>query len=128
MPFSHEPSELSERGSRNYLSGLAAEESVVRKYQARGATLIARRWRGTSGEIDLIFSKDRMLIFVEVKKSRSFAEAAARLTAAQISRVIAAAEEFAARGRGGSRAVIRIDAALVDEAGAVDVIENISVM
>ena len=126
MPFANMQTARSERGNRNYLSGLAAEASVVTHYEGRGARLIARRWRGTSGEIDLIFSMDRTLVFVEVKKSRSFAEAAERLTASQLLRVMNAAEEFVARGKGGSRALVRIDAALVDQVGAVEVIENIS--
>jgi hypothetical protein len=43
-----------ERGLRAWHSGFSAEEAVARRYQAQGYAVAARRWRGLSGEIDLV--------------------------------------------------------------------------
>ena len=117
---------VTHRGTRNYLSGLAAEDCVVREYVAKGAVPVARRWRGRSGEVDLVLMMGDLLIFVEVKKSRTFAKAAERLSHAQLSRIMSAAEEYAAGSHAGTSPVLRIDAALVNEIGEVDIIENVS--
>ena len=63
-------------GLVNHLKGMAAEQSVISACEAKGCHLVARRWRGQAGEIDLIFSQGPILIFVEVKASRDFAAAA----------------------------------------------------
>lgn len=114
-------SALHHRGHRNYQAGLAAEGIVERHYVSLGATLIAQRWRGKhGGEIDLIFRHGDRLIFVEVKKSKSHASAASRITRVQMARIMTSATEFL----DGKRAPMRIDVALVDGIGAVKVIEN----
>ena len=41
-------------GSVSYYAGLAAEEAVSRDYLARGLPITRSRWRGRSGEIDLV--------------------------------------------------------------------------
>ena len=41
-------------GATSYHSGLAAEGQVAAYYQANNHSIAARRWRGISGEIDLI--------------------------------------------------------------------------
>jgi len=105
-------------------AGLAAEESVARHYLARGHRVRARRWRGHGGEIDLVVEADGETVFVEVKKSNSFAAAAARLGPAQIRRLLAAASEYAECLPGGQDAAMRFDLACVDGAGRVEIIEN----
>ncbi|HAW48589.1 MAG TPA: PII uridylyl-transferase, partial [Roseovarius sp.] len=55
-----------ERGLRAWLSGQAAEESVARHYEARGVRILARRWRGESGEIDLVLRAPDTYVFCEV--------------------------------------------------------------
>ena len=126
MPFDFAPSEYALRGQQNYLSGLSAEESVAQHYAASGAEILARRWRGRSGEVDLVLSQGEEIVFVEVKKSHSFAAAAERLNQRQIARVMSAAEEYTATLPTGSLTPIRIDAALVDGTGAVEIIPNLS--
>ncbi len=112
-------------GLTSYHAGLAAEEAVARHYQAFGMRLCARRWRGAGGEVDLIFEQDGgALIFVEVKKGRSFDAAAHRLGARQMARIRAAASEFLATRPGGRLTEARLDVALVDGSGHVRVIEN----
>lgn len=114
-------------GARNFFAGQAAEEVVSQFYKRDGATEIARRWRGKSGEIDLIMRDSHGLIFVEVKASSSLERAANRLTARQIRRVAKAAEEFVDQMDLPDQA-LRIDGALVDDQGRIETLENISMM
>jgi putative endonuclease len=112
------------RQARNYHAGLAAEDIVLRSYQAAGYALLARRFRGLRGEIDLILRRGEDVIFVEVKKSKSFEAALARIGAAQISRIYDTASEFLSAQPKGLLTEARFDVALVDAQGVVRVIEN----
>lgn len=111
-------------GKSAYHAGIAAEEIVARKYNENGYTPVAKRWRGRGGEIDLIVKQDSVFIFVEVKKSNSFAQAALRITAAQKTRIFAAASEFVSAKPSGLLSEMRFDAALVNASGQVEIIEN----
>lgn len=111
-------------GARSYHAGLAAEESVVRHYEASGLTLAARRWRGGAGEIDIIARDGQTVVFIEVKQSRTHAEAALHLTPQQFARIYHAAEEFIGKEPRGSLTNMRFDVALVDGAGRIDILEN----
>ncbi len=107
-----------------YYSGLAAEKSVAEIYRRRGAIIAAERWRGKGGEIDLIAREGDEIIFIEVKRSRSHAEAAVRLSSRQIGRIFTAASEFLAGEPMGQLTESRFDVALVDAQGKVDLLEN----
>ncbi len=111
-------------GVVSFLSGLAAEDGVAAEYTRHGAQIAARRWRGSHGEIDLVMRDKDGLIFIEVKKSRSFEHAAARLTEAQMQRIYGAASEFLAGEPTGQDTNVRFDLALVDSAGRTRIIEN----
>ena len=111
-------------GQRAYLSGLSAEEAVARHYQANGVLEAARRWRGHSGEIDLVVLDGEIVVFCEVKKARSFDAAMIRLGEAQMQRIYAAASEYLAQTPRGQLSEVRFDLALVDGAGMVQVMEN----
>lgn len=111
-------------GSTGYHAGLAAEDIVARHYQDAAHTLAATRWRGKGGEIDLIMRKGAQVIFVEVKKSSSFARAATRLGRKQMDRLIASAGEFLEGEPAGQLTDVRFDLAMVNDQGAVQIIEN----
>lgn len=111
-------------GALSYHSGLAAEAQVEGRYLAGGRTLAARRWRGTSGEIDLIVREGATVVFIEVKRADDFARAAERLTRRQMQRIWNAASEFLAGEPGGQDTPVRFDVALVDGRGRIDIIEN----
>ncbi len=106
------------------MAGQAAEESVARFYEAAGGKILQQRWRGQAGEIDLIVSADDEIVFVEVKKSRDFARAAAALRPAQMARLRGAGEEYLGRLPNGLLTNARFDVALVDVHGAVKILEN----
>ncbi|MEM8978796.1 MAG: YraN family protein [Pseudomonadota bacterium] len=108
----------------NYFAGISAEDCVVRAYLSQGYQLEAQRWRGKSGEIDLIFRHAPGVVFVEVKKSKSHERASAALSQAQIKRIMTAAQEYMAEATSDPLCDLRFDAALVDATGALRIHEN----
>ena len=111
-------------GAGSYYSGLAAEDQVAQRYLATGRTIAARRWRGRSGEIDLIARDGAQVIFIEVKRAETFAVAAERLSGRQMDRIYSAAGEFLAGEPSGQDTEVRFDVALVDGQGQIDIVEN----
>jgi putative endonuclease len=103
---------------------MAAEGCVAQDYERRGFTVARTRWRGKAGEIDLVIRNGEGLIFVEVKKSRSFDRAAERVSTKQMHRIYRAAEEYLAREPAGSLTDVRFDVALMDGQGEIRIIEN----
>ena len=116
----------SARGAMSHARGVAAEAQVMQHYQRQGMELIETRWRGRSGEIDLILRSGAEVVFVEVKSSRTHAAAAAQLSRRQLGRLARAAEEFIGSLPDGALTPMRMDAALVDGKGQIEVIENIT--
>ncbi|GGL95993.1 YraN family protein [Pseudooceanicola nanhaiensis] len=112
------------RGRMAHLGGAAAEDRVAMEYERRGYALAARRWRGRSGEIDLIFRDGDAVIFVEVKAARDFDAALCSLGQRQIGRICRAAEEFVGGEPGGSLTEMRFDIGLVDARGDLRILEN----
>ena len=112
------------RGKTSYHAGLAAEDIVATRYTRNGQPVLAKRWRGSCGEIDLVAKNGDGVIFVEVKKSRSHSHAAAALSPRQMQRIYGAGSEFLATQPKGQLTDVRIDLATVDEMGRVEVIEN----
>ncbi|MCG6902450.1 MAG: YraN family protein [Rhodobacter sp.] len=111
-------------GVVSYLAGLSAEDCVAETYRRAGYAPLVRRWRGPGGEIDLVFEKRGALVFVEVKKSRDFATAAARLSERQMQRIYASASGFLASMPLGQDTEARFDVALVNAEGRVRILEN----
>ena len=111
-------------GQMAYHGGMAAEAGVAADYARRGYVVAHRRWRGRAGEVDLILRDADGLIFVEVKKSRSFDRAADRLSRRQMARLCAAAEEFVAGEPRGALTDMRFDVALQNAHGEIRIIEN----
>ena len=114
-------------GGLSYHSGRVAEDQVAAHYLRQGMTLAASRWRGRSGEIDIIARCGAAIIFIEVKKARNFALAAERLSARQMGRIYRAASEFVAGEPCGQDTEMRFDVALVDDIGQIEIIENATI-
>ncbi|MEE2859376.1 MAG: YraN family protein [Paracoccus sp. (in: a-proteobacteria)] len=112
-----------QRGRVAATSGRMAEENVLRAYKGSGADLLAERWRGRAGEIDLILRDGDDIVFVEVKAATTHAEAAERLQPAQMRRIMQAACEYC-EAQGLGQVSMRFDAALVDATGRVDLLRN----
>ncbi|MBO9411506.1 MULTISPECIES: YraN family protein [unclassified Ruegeria] len=112
------------RSSVSYQAGQSAEMRVATDYERRGFSIDHRRWRGAGGEIDLIARDANGLVFIEVKKSSSFDQAASRINRRQMNRICASAAQFLEHEPDGQLTNVRFDAALVDASGAVQIIEN----
>ena len=113
------------RGAANDAAGRAAESVAEARYRGAGYAVLARRWRGTSGEIDLVCDRGGETVFVEVKKASDFAAAATRLTPRQARRVQDAALEFLAGRNQPMDRAMRFDLACVDRLGRCTTIENL---
>lgn len=111
-------------GSIGYHAGRSAEGSVAQSYMDRGFRIVAERYKTRSGEIDLIAEQDSEMVFVEVKKSRSHARAAERVSVRQMKRIYDTASEYLATCSNGQSTNARFDVALVDEAGRIEILEN----
>ncbi|QYX58682.1 YraN family protein [Roseovarius sp. SCSIO 43702] len=115
---------LRARGLMAYLAGSAAEEQVRLEYLARGAVCLEQRWRGQAGEIDLIFRENGVVVFVEVKTSKTRDRAVESFRPAQMERVYAAGSEYLAHVPEGQLAEVRFDLATVDGVGRIEIMEN----
>ncbi|MEC7761895.1 MAG: YraN family protein [Pseudomonadota bacterium] len=113
-------------GRVSYLAGLAAEDSVLRGYEREGYEVVAKRWRGSGGEIDLVLRKQDGFVFVEVKRARDLARAACRLTQAQLARICQTACEYLGGVPGGGLMDMRFDLAMVDATGRMARYQNIT--
>lgn len=111
-------------GRLAYHAGLAAEDIVAQDYARRGRPVAHRRWRGVAGEIDLIARDGACVVFIEVKKSKTFDLAAERLGRRQMDRLCNAACEFLDSEPRGSLTEMRFDLALIDGLGRMQIIEN----
>lgn len=112
------------RGRCAFHAGLAAEDQVGQLYDRSGRPVIARRWRGSLGEIDLIAREGDVVVFIEVKHSATHAQAAEHLTRSQQQRILATASEFVGGEPKGELTDMRFDVALVDAMGRIEIIEN----
>ncbi len=112
------------RGRRAQLTGLAAEAAVRRAYELRGCTVLAERWRGPGGEIDLILKDQELIIFVEVKQAGDMASAAQRISDRQVARIMSSAAVYLDSCPNGALTQTRVDVALVNGNGEIEIIEN----
>ena len=111
-------------GLVSYHAGKCAEDQVAHLYQRSGRPVVARRWRGISGEIDVIARDGDEVIFIEVKKSRTHAEAAEHLSERQMQRICRTASEFLGGEPAGQDTLMRFDVALVDAIGRIEILQN----
>ena len=111
---------------RRQAIGAAAEAAVAGWYEARGWIVVARNWRGTAGEIDLVVRREGTVVICEVKARSSDAYGAPveAVGAAKRRRLRLLAGEFlAAHPQPGCSA--RIDVAAVRPGGSTPRIEVI---
>jgi putative endonuclease len=82
--------------SPTHQTGQQAEDWALDFLRRQGFTLVAQNFHSRLGEIDLIMSKDQLLIFCEVRtrKSSSFGGAAASVTPAKQRKISQTANQF----------------------------------
>ncbi len=115
------------RGAIANQAGRAAETVVKARYETLGATLLAERWRGTAGEIDLIFRHEDVFVFVEVKRAKSLDAAAHRLSAKQLGRITTTAQEYLDCEGFGLGSLMRFDLACVSGPDELEILDNITI-
>jgi putative endonuclease len=106
-------------GSRAHALGIDAEAAACAALEHDGWTVLARRLRTVSGEVDAVAERDGLLAIVEVKARPTLADAAAALTPRQQRRLLAAGEAILAEHPDWGAAGVRFDVLLVDQAGMV---------
>ena len=77
--------------------------------QLRGFSILARRYKTSAGEIDLVARRGRLIVFAEVKARTALDEAVFAVTATARRRISAAAASFLSRHRGLADCAIRYD-------------------
>lgn len=99
---------------------------VARQMEATGAQVLARRWRTSAGEIDLIVRDGEVLVFVEVKQRKRLSAWDSPISQAQWRRLEATASQYILHFQveTGIQPVCRFDVALVGHDGSVEIIEN----
>jgi putative endonuclease len=105
-------------------TGSLGEDAAARRYRDRGYRVMARNWRCSIGELDLVLTRGDTLVFCEVKARRGsgFGGGWEAVTARKQQKLRALAQTFLLTHRLSPQAV-RFDVAsvLVRPAGSVQV-------
>lgn len=112
------------RGQLNHHKGLMAEDQAADAYLRNGFAIADRRYRTCDGELDIVAHHGDTYYFVEVKSSKTHADAAQQITPRQQKRLYRAALRYLADRVGSIDVNCRFDAALVDAMGRLKVIPN----
>ena len=112
------------KGQANALVGQGGEAAAKKFLQAQGYEIVDSRWSCSAGEINLIARKNRLIIFVEVKTSRSIDQAVIRLSQGQQRRIVNAAHVWLSKQAFGPRFLFRFDAIFVGGSGQLKHIEG----
>lgn len=99
--------------------GAAAERRAARHLWLRGWRLCACNWIGGGGELDLVASRWRTLLIVEVRRRPSLAAAFASVDRGKLDRTIAAAHALV-RTYGLERYRLRFDVIAIADDGALE--------
>ncbi len=87
---------MTARRRQAYRRGVVAESVAALILRLRGYRILARRFRTPVGEIDLVALRGTSLVFVEVKRRKSHADAAWSLPTRQRRRILRAAQYWLA--------------------------------
>lgn len=96
-----------------FLLGVSAESRASLFLSAKGYRTLAKRWKSSVGEIDLVVKRGQLIVFVEVKARAALDAAAEAVLPRQQRRIIAAAEAWLAAHPEHAGYDMRFDAILV---------------
>ena len=97
--------------------GRRGERAAARHLTRRGWTILASRWRGAGGELDLVAARGGIVAICEVKARGDPAELDEPVTAAQRARIARAAEAYLAARPELADRTVRLDLIAVRLAG-----------
>jgi putative endonuclease len=103
----------SDRARRSGRIGLRSEWLAIAWLSIKGYRLLARRFGGKGGEIDLIMRRGRSVIFVEVKRRGMMEEALVSITPNKRRLVAARVRQWLARNPWAMDHVLRVDAVFI---------------
>jgi putative endonuclease len=105
--------------------GAGGEDRAAQWYSGHGYEVLARNWRTSAGELDLVARRDRMLVFCEVKtrSGGAFGEPFEAVTRAKQMRLRRLAAEWLAACAPPGRFEVRFDVVSV-RGRDLDVIEE----
>lgn len=101
------------QGQVNNVVGQGGENAAQRHLGAQGYDILDVNWSCPIGEIDLIAKKNRLIIFVEVKTSRTIDVAIHRISFGQQRRITQAAQLWIKQNALDPKLLFRFDAILV---------------
>jgi putative endonuclease len=96
-----------------FRTGISAESRAAAFLIAKGYRILAKRYRTSHGEIDIVARRRELIAFVEVKARNSLDEAAYAVTPRQQQRIIAAAQGWLAAHPEHAEFELRFDAMLI---------------
>ena len=96
-----------------FRTGLSAEARAAAYLMAKGYRILAKRFRTSYGEIDIVARRRNLLAFVEVKARASLDEAAYAVTPRQQQRIIDAAQAWLMAHPEHADFELRFDAVLI---------------
>ena len=105
-------------------SGQTAELQVARHWARDGWCVLQHRFKSAAGKIDLALHSNDTVLFVEVKRVRTHGIAASRISLQQITRINQSAKIFVDEHLSGQNFKMRLDAALVDQKGEIQIIPD----
>jgi putative endonuclease len=97
--------------------GRRGETAAARHLTRRGWTILASRWRGAGGELDLVAARGGIVAICEVKARGDPAVLDEPVTAAQRARIARAAEAYLAAHPELAHRTVRLDLIAVRLAG-----------
>jgi putative endonuclease len=97
-------------------TGARAERRAAWHLRLRGWRIVARNWIGGGGELDLVASRWRTLLIVEVRRRAASFAALASVDRAKLDRTLAAARALV-RAHGLQRYRLRVDVIALDSEG-----------
>ena len=111
-------------GGRHLRLGAQGEQRAASWYTSRGYTVVARNWRCTDGELDLVVATPAVLVFCEVKTRSSdrFGLPAEAVTVSKQRRLRRLAARYLSESGGAGGRSLRFDVASV-RGERVEVIE-----
>jgi putative endonuclease len=80
-----------------YRLGISAETLAAWLLRLKGYRILDRRFKAGAGELDIVATRGRLIVFVEVKARAGFDDALEAVSAAAARRIAAAAEIWTAR-------------------------------